>query len=145
MKRRAALLSCAFALLVTQSGQARNPALQAQLQCEPEAAPGRILCELRTQAAAGTLVWSDALVVRAPAFARPLRSRFAAQLGTSNVGPGVAWAKLALVASQPGQGELELLARGVVCRVGPSGESCTPEFVAVTAAVLVGRAGPAAP
>lgn len=89
------------------------------------AGPGRILCELTTHAAQGKLVWSDALVVRAPAFARPLRSRLVAQFATPAASGG-AWAKLALVATESGAGKLELLARGVICHDGPAGEWCAP-------------------
>jgi hypothetical protein len=121
---------------VAASASAAEPALTAQLSCQAAAGPGRILCELKTQARSGKLVWSDALVVRAPGFARPLRSRFVAQLDSS--GAPNASAKLALVASAAGQGKLELLARGVVCRPGASGEWCAPEVFPVTALIEVG-------
>ncbi len=110
--------------------------LAAQLICEPAARPGRVLCELRTRATEGTLVWSDALVVRAPSFARPLRSRVAARLGDTSA-PSAARAKLALVASEPGEGQLELLARGVVCGVGRAESPCYAAAVAVWAPVSV--------
>jgi hypothetical protein len=103
------------------------------------------LCELITHAPFGKLVWSDALVVRAPAFARPLRSRVVAQLGGS-AGPAAGSAKLALVAAAAGQGQLEMLARGVVCHEGPAGDWCAPERVAVTARVSVAaKAVPSGP
>ena len=121
--------------------QAEPPALQAQLTCERAAGPGRILCELRTSARSGRLVWSDALVLRAPPFAPPLRSRCVAKLESAAT-PGTASAKLALVASAPGQGQLELLARGVVCREGQNGEWCAPEVVPVSALVDVGAPAP---
>ncbi len=120
------------------SAAERTPILTAQLSCQRATGPGRILCELDTQARSGKLVWSDALVVRAPGFARPLRSRFVAKLDSS--GAPRASAKLALVASATGQGKLELLARGVVCNVGASGEWCGPEAVPVTALIEVGPA-----
>jgi hypothetical protein len=68
-----------------------------------------------------------------------LRSRFVAQLGAGTQ-PGAAWAKLALVASGPGQGQLELLARGVVCRDSASGESCSAVVVPVSTVVEVDAA-----
>ena len=105
--------------------QAEDSPFQASLSCLPAAGPGRIVCELTARATQGTLVWSDALVVRAPAFARPLRSRFVLQLGSPMASSGAS-AKLALVASEAGVGKLELLARGVICRDGPAGEWCGP-------------------
>ncbi|MEO6602226.1 MAG: hypothetical protein ABIQ16_20260 [Polyangiaceae bacterium] len=132
------LLSLVASTSLATGVSAAEPALTAQLACQRTAGPGRIVCELNTEARAGKLVWSDALVVRAPAFARPLRSRLVAQLDSS--GAPSASAKLALVASEAGRGELELLARGVVCREGVSGEWCAPEVVPVTVLVEVGPA-----
>lgn len=136
MKRLVAWLGVALGLLVAPSSQADSPVLQAELRCEPAQGPGRILCELTSQAAHGKLVWSDALVVHAPPFARPLRSRVLAQLGSS-AGSGKSSAKLALVAATAGQGQLELLARAVVCHEDPAGDWCAPEAVAVSALVTV--------
>ena len=145
MKPLVACLGVALGLLSAPSSHADSPALQAELRCEPALGPGRILCELVTHAPLGKLVWSDALVVRAPPFARPLRSRVVAQLGSS-AGPAAGSARLALVAVEAGQGQLEMLARGVVCHEGPTGDWCAPELVAVTALVSVAaKAAPFAP
>ena len=114
--------------------------LQARLSCLPAFAPGRIVCELTAHATVGKLVWSDALVVRAPAFARPLRSRIVAQLGAARA-PGGAWAKLALVASESGAGKLELLARGVICQAGPNAEWCAAVQAPVTYELRVATPG----
>ncbi|HYP98766.1 MAG TPA: hypothetical protein VER96_08835 [Polyangiaceae bacterium] len=119
------LLALGFGLSLASRVGAKEPPFQASLSCPPVTGPGRIVCELSARATEGRLVWSDALVVRAPAFARPLRSRFVAQLGSAATS-GAASAKLALVASQAGEGKLELLARGVICREGPAGEWCGP-------------------
>jgi hypothetical protein len=112
------------------SARADESALRAQLRCERGLGPGRIVCELTTRAQPGRLVWSDALLVQAPLFARPLRSRVALPLGTSEA--GVASAKFALVASEPGRGMLELLVRAVVCRALASGQSCSPKRLPVS-------------
>ncbi len=109
-----------LATLTANAAAADSPVLAAELECQRASRPGRILCELSTRAQSGKLVWSDALVVRAPEFARPLRSRFVAQLDPS--GAASASAKLALVAASAGQGKLELLARAVVCRAGSGRE-----------------------
>lgn len=124
--------------MLSPSARADPPALAADLSCERVAAPGRVVCQLTANATSGKLVWSDVLVVRAPGFARPLRSRVVAAASE----PGVAAAKLALVATEPGSGTLEVLLRGVVCRAGPSGESCASEVLAASAAVEVGPAAP---
>ena len=140
MKSTLRSLSLALLLTVAVSASAAGaePALTAELRCQHGAGPGRILCELTTRARAGQLVWSDALVLRAPPFARPLRSRFVAPLDAS--GAPSASAKLALVALGVGEGRLELLARAVVCRDAPNGRWCAPETLPVTAQVLVGPA-----
>ena len=122
---------------VSTVGAEESPFLAA-LSCRPIEGPGRVVCELTARATEGKLVWSDAIVVRAPAFAKPLRSRFVAQLGTA-AAPGGAWAKLALVASEAGAGKLELLARGVICREGPAGEWCEPVRAPVSVDIRVAQ------
>jgi len=129
----------AVALSLASRGKADGEPFQASLSCQAAAGPGRILCELSTRAAEGKLVWSDALVVRAPAFARPLRSRVVARLRDAEDSGG-AWAKLALVASEAGEGQLELLARGVICHDRPGGEWCAPVRTRVTVELRVGSA-----
>ena len=108
------------------------------LSCRPEAAPGRVLCELKYRAAPGVrLVWADALVTRTPDFARPLRSRVSPERFT---GAGAVERKLSLglVATQAGVGQVVVLARAVVCRGQGASESCRPESHEVAAEVRVG-------
>ena len=144
MKKRAGSLLVAFGLALAPSVDADTPPLRAELECQRARSPGRVVCELRISASSGTLVWSDALVVRAPPFARPLRSRVSAELGTS-AEPGVAKAKLALVASEPGQAPLGILARAVGCREHAAGEGCFPEVLSVSAPVQVDAPPPSGP
>jgi len=139
MKTSCSVLALGLGLLLASRSQAEDSPFQASLSCQPAAGPGRILCELTTRATRGKLVWSDALVVRAPDFARPLRSRVVAQLGTPGA-PGSGSAKLALVASSPGAGKLELLARGVICQHGSAAESCAPVLAPITVDLRVGPA-----
>ena len=134
-------VTCSALCAAPVCAEASGNALAATVHCASVAGPGRVLCELSVHAVAGRLVWSDALVVRAPAFARPLRSRVVATLGTDpSTGASAATAKLALVASQPGQGQLDVLARGVVCRDPEpgAGQACHAVALAVSALVLVG-------
>jgi hypothetical protein len=127
-------------LAVSSSVRAEGPRLSARVECAPAAGPGRILCQLSASAASGKLLWVDALVVQAPPFARPLRSRVVAQVAADPL--GTATAKLALVASEPGQGELQLRVRAVVCEEEPSGEACAPEQVLASGKVMVTPAAP---
>ena len=126
-------------ILAAPAARADSPTLSARVECARASAPGRILCELSAQASSGRLVWVDALVVQAPPFARPLRARVVAAVNPEGV-RGTASAKLALVASELGTGELKLRVRAVLCHEGSSGEWCGPEETAVSAAVEVGQA-----
>jgi hypothetical protein len=83
-------------------------------------------------------------VVRAPAFARPLRSRVVAQLGAPAVSGG-AWGNLPLVASNPRAGNQQLLARGVICQDGSAGEWCAPVLAPITVDVRVTASDAKAP
>jgi hypothetical protein len=141
MRTLPSALALGLGVLLAPELRADSHELQASLSCEHVAAPGRVLCELTTRPSFGKLLWSDALVVHAPDFARPLRARIVTQLGAV-AEPGAAWAKLALVASGLGQGQLELLARGVICVDSVFGESCRAVVSPVTAAVQVGDAPP---
>jgi len=120
-----AVLAFALASSFATTLPAQDSPFEASVRCESVTAPARIVCQLNARSPQGKLVWSDALVVRAPEFARPLRSRWLAQLDPAGASGGAA-AKLALVASKPGQGELELLARGVICHESSTAEWCEP-------------------
>ncbi|HET7542929.1 MAG TPA: hypothetical protein VFK05_23815 [Polyangiaceae bacterium] len=143
MSARSGWFALALALWLSAASRAEadEPPFAATLSCQPALGPGRILCELSARARRGKLVWSDALVVRAPAFARPLRSRLVAQLDSSAAASG-AWARLALVASAPGEGKLELLARGVICHDAATGEWCAPVQAPVTVDIRVPPSAP---
>lgn len=112
--------------------------MRAELSCRAEAAPGRVLCELKYAAVEGArLTWADALVTATPAFVKPLRSRVTpersldAQLSTRKL-------SLAFVAAQSGVGQVTVRARAVVCRGTGSGERCHPEAHDVQAEIRVG-------
>lgn len=117
------------------AASAAPSAPQVTARCQPTLTPGRVLCEVEAELISGRLVWADAVVVRSPDFARPLRGR---------VGPAEATARtprrvrlpLALVATEVGRGELRLTSRVVSCR---DDERCTPFQVEVTAVVQVGQ------
>ncbi len=125
------------AALCAGSVAADNGGLEATAHCERAPGPGRVLCDVSAKPGSGRLMWSDVLVVRAPEFARPLRSRVVLVLGASSE----AAAKLALVATQAGQGKLELLVRAVICRASDaSAQGCKTVSQPVSVALEVGPA-----
>jgi hypothetical protein len=128
----------ALVLAAGVSSAAEPPGVTVQLGCRPEAAPGRVLCELHYRAAAGVrLVWADALVTRTPDFARPLRARVSPErFGDS--APSERKLSLGFVASQAGVGQVGVRARVVVCRGQGQSETCHPESHDVSAELRVG-------
>lgn len=130
-------LVVALALAVTNVA-AEESGMSAALTCRPEAAPGRVLCEVQCTAGAGArLVWADALVTEAPAFARPLRARVSPER-FGEAGQSSRKLDLAFVASQPGVGRVSVRARAVVCRGQGEQERCRPETHDVQAEIRVG-------
>lgn len=112
------------------------PELSARLVCPPRPAPGRVVCEIELEVDAGVLVWADVLVVEAPPFAAPLRSR---------VGPPGLFMRsdrrqrlqLALAATRAGSGALRVRARAVFCADAEQ-RACHPIVEAAEAPVQVG-------
>jgi hypothetical protein len=95
-----------------------------------------VLCEAELELTSGVLRWADVLVVAAPEFARPLRSR---------VGPSALFMKterrqrlqLALAATELGSGHLKVQARAVRCP-DASGRDCRALVREVETRVAVG-------
>lgn len=135
MRAGTTLLAGIFAALCARPLCADAGALQVAAHCERALVPGRVLCEVSARASSGRLVWSDVLVVRAPAFARPLRSRVLAVLGAS---PEIATAKLAFVAAEVGEGRVLLLLRGVICNDANAAAACQAVTQPLSAALQVG-------
>ena len=126
------------ALLPPASATAEEKSVNAELSCRPEAAPGRVLCELKYTASAGTrLVWADALVTSAPDFVKPLRARVTPER-FKGATPGERKLTLAVVAAQAGVGQVVVKARAVVCRGEGERESCRPESQDTRAEIRVG-------
>ena len=112
--------------------------MKAELSCRPEAAPGRVLCELRYTANAGArLVWADALVTSAPAFVKPLRARVTPER-FKGIAAGERKLSLAFVAAKAGVGQVVVKARAVVCRGDGERERCRPETLDARAEIRVG-------
>lgn len=139
MRRRTLNRLAWLPLLLAAGASAAEPAqVTVELGCRPEAAPGRVLCELQYRAAAGArLVWADALVTKTPDFARPLRSRVSPER-FSDSAPSERKLSLGFVASQAGVGQVGVLARVVICRGRGPSETCRPESHDVTAELRVG-------
>jgi hypothetical protein len=127
-------------LCTSASVSAQDNVLHARIECQPRPTPGRVLCEAELEVETGVLRWADVLVLEAPAFAPPLRAR---------VGPSALFVKtdqrqrlqLALAATEPGTGMLEIRARGVHCP-DASGRNCRPVVREASATVSVGSVEP---
>lgn len=117
---------------------AEVPDMKAELVCRAEAAPGRVLCELKylVQPEA-RLVWADALVTAAPEFVRPLRARVTPER-FKGAGVGERKLSLAFVAAKTGIGQVVVKARAVVCRGAGEQERCHPESQDARAEIRVG-------
>ena len=125
-------------VLAAGSAVADRPDMQAQLTCRPEAAPGRVLCELKCTVGEGArLVWADALVTAAPEFVRPLRARVTPER-FKDAGTSERKLTLAFVAAKSGVGQVTVRARAVVCRGSGEQERCRPLSQDVRADVRVG-------
>jgi hypothetical protein len=130
------IAGAATVLLPTGQALGEEP-LRGTLSCAHRSSPGRVVCELELEVTSGSLVWADLVVVEAPDFAPPLRSR---------VGPGEARATtndrirlpVALVAHEEGTGRLAVRGRAVRCSESESGRTCVPESLVTTARVVVG-------
>ena len=134
----AAFLCGCGSLLPPASASGEEKSVKAELSCRPEAAPGRVLCELKYTASAGTrLVWADALVTSAPDFVKPLRARVTPER-FKGAAPGERKLTLAFVAAKAGVGQVIVKARAVVCRGAGERESCRPESQDARAEIRIG-------
>jgi hypothetical protein len=126
----------ALVLAVASTGAAPAADLSVRLQCQQRATPGRVLCEAELEVQGGMLAWADVLILEAPPFAPPLRSR---------VGQKALFMKterrqrlqMALAATEAGEGVLKVRARAVRCP-DVSGRDCVPQTREAEAKVSVG-------
>lgn len=138
IERQVALGALLWSCADGRASAAEPAALRVELSCRPEAAPGRVLCELKYSAAAGLrLAWADALITSAPEFARPLRSRVTPER-FKEAGGAERKLSLAFVASTSGVGQVTVRARAVVCRGQGDQERCDPQTRDVSAELRVG-------
>lgn len=128
-----------FALLALPQAPAHaepNLGLSSRLQCQRRPTPGRVVCEAELEVETGVLAWADVLVLEAPEFAPPLRSR----VGSSALfmkSPRRQRLQLALAATAEGVGTLRVRARVVHCPAADQ-RNCRPLVKEAEASVLVG-------
>jgi hypothetical protein len=110
--------------------------LSARLTCQRRPTPGRVVCEAELEVDSGVLSWGDVLVLDAPAFAMPLRSR----VGQSAVVMQTVRRQrlqLALATTDAGEGTLKVRTRAVVCP-DATGQGCRAAVREAEALVSVG-------
>lgn len=113
-------------------------AIEVTATCEHKAAKGRVICDVEIEAGSGRVVWADVIVVEAPAFAPPLRSRVAAADARARTERRVR-IPVAFVAIAQGRGSVTVRGRAVVCGSAGSGPaSCGPVSKEAKAELVVG-------
>jgi hypothetical protein len=115
----------------------RPPSIAVEASCEPVAGPGKVRCAVHVRPREGVWRWGDVIVVAAPAFARPLRTRAGVSEIVRKTEAEMEFA-LALGATADGSGVLRVKARAVVC--GENG--CRPVEAEAEARVVVGAPQP---
>lgn len=123
-------------VLVLGVAPAADSDLRVTLECQPRAAPGRVLCEAELRVADGRLEWADVLVLAAPDFAPPLRARVGAA-GMEQPASQRQRVQLALAGTRPGSGWLRVRGRAVYCP-SDTGRSCRAVLREAEALVQVG-------
>lgn len=113
------------------------PRLDVAASCERKASKGRVLCDVEFEIQEGRIAWADVVVVRAPPFARPLRSRVGVLDARSRTERRV-HIPVAFVARDQGIGTVAFRGRAVVCSAGASHESCSPVAHEVAVELKVG-------
>ena len=111
-------------------------ALSSRLQCQRRPTPGRVVCEAELEVDTGVLAWADVLVLEAPEFAPPLRSRVGSG-GLFMKSPRRQRLQLALAATAEGVGILKVRARVVHCPTADK-RNCQPMVKEAEASVVVG-------
>jgi hypothetical protein len=143
MHRPALLLLLAAPALVGAAEEAHRQ-MDVTVTCERKAKKGRVICDVEIEAASGRIAWADVVVVEAPPFAPPLRSRVAMADARSHTERRVR-IPVAFVATAQGHGSVEVRGRAVLCS-GGEGETCGPASKAARADLVVGtdveRSGP---
>jgi len=110
-----------------------EPAVRAEVTCDPVSGPGKVQCTVRVRSIGGKYRWGDVIVLSAPPFAPALRTRVTDGDASRRDAEGADFA-LALAATADGSGDLRVRARAVVC----SEVGCRPVRTESTGRVIVG-------
>jgi hypothetical protein len=107
--------------------------------CERKATKGRVICDVELEAANARIAWADVVVIGAPAFAPPLRSRVGITDARSRTDRRVRL-PVALIATSQGRGTVSMRARAVLCTVTAPGasETCRAATKEVSTELVVG-------
>jgi hypothetical protein len=110
--------------------------IEAKMQCERAAEPGRVRCSVEVRTASPrTIAWADVAILQLPDFASALKGRVGPDDATARDASSVKWA-FGLVAKRAGQGEARARVRVVVCE--SEGVKCAPRSTEVRAMLNVG-------
>lgn len=139
MRGARSLATLVLALVALRPASARGESVTASASCERKTAKGRVVCDVEVETDAGRIAWADVVVVEAPPFAPPLRSRVGIADARTRTERRVR-IPVAFVATGLGKGAVLVRARVVVCRPeGKSGaESCVPDSREARAELVVG-------
>lgn len=137
MALRALLVGLVAPMLGGVAVGAERRAIDVTATCEHKAAKGRVICDVEIEAA-GRIAWADVVVVEAPPFAPPLRSRVALADARARTDHRVR-IPVAFVATAQGRGTVTVRGRAIVC-TGSAGEheSCGPASKEVSTDLVVG-------
>lgn len=110
--------------------------VEAKMQCERAAEPGRVRCSVEVRTASPrTIAWADVAILQLPDFASALKGRIGPDDATARDANSVKWA-FGLVARRTGQGEARVRVRVVTCE--SEGVKCAPQSTEVRAMLNVG-------
>jgi hypothetical protein len=122
---RSALSVLAAVSALGAAGPDPAPRLDVAASCERKAAKGRVLCDVEFEVAEGRIAWADVVVVQAPPFAKPLRSRVGVLDARSRTDKRI-HIPVAFIATDQGHGTVAFRGRAVVCAATAVREACSP-------------------
>jgi hypothetical protein len=130
-----AVVLCAASVAGAAGDGGAGPEAEVELRCPASQGTGRVRCTVDAVARGGrTISWADVVIVRAPAFATPLRGRLAPGDAIDQAPDRWRW-EFALAARTRGRGEVAVRVRAVVCDRGV----CTPWEHGASAPLVVGE------
>ncbi|HEX4478156.1 MAG TPA: hypothetical protein VH142_23890 [Polyangiaceae bacterium] len=130
-------LSVAVCVFAAAAGAgADEPQVDVSASCEHRATKGRVLCDVEIESARARIAWADVLVVSAPGFAPPLRSRVGIADARSRTDHRVR-IPVAFVATEQARGTVTLRGRAVVCET-TGASTCVPVVRTTSVELAVG-------